>query len=213
MPNPRWMFLRAAGALCLLAMTTLPAFAQTPTPIPPGPLTLEQVLTLAEPRSESVAIAQAGVRRAEGVQVQARSGRYPQLSAAASYDRALASEFEGVFDEGFFGGDSSTDLSDLPFGRKNTWRVNLVFSQNRVHPTSLPIGHAASGMSAVRSRPRAKRLGQPRRHPGQTPLLLRARIAHSPTARVGACQPLLAVTIPSCSLGCSAPFCISRRRY
>jgi outer membrane protein TolC len=129
-------------------------------------LTLEQVLALAEPRSESVQIAQAGVRRAEGAQVQARSGRYPQLSASASYDRALASEFEGVFDvdsgpgcapfslnsqapiearvaeieraidcgavgSGFFGsGSGSTDFSNLPFGRKNTWRASLTFSQN-----------------------------------------------------------------------------------
>ena len=167
MPNRRRMFLRAGGALCGLAMTTFPAFAQTAPPIPPGPLTLEQVLALAEPRSESVAIAQFGVRRAEGEQVRARSGRYPQLSAAASYDRALASEFEGVFDttssgtgcapfslnsqgpiearvaeieraidcgavgSGFFGGGgTSGDLSDLPFGRKNTWRASLTFSQN-----------------------------------------------------------------------------------
>lgn len=166
MPNRRRMFVRAWGVLCLLAMTTLPAFAQTPPSVPPGPLTLEQVLALAEPRSESVQIAQAGVRRAEGAQVQARSGRYPQLSAAASYDRALASEFEGVFDVdsgsgcapfspnpaapidarvaeieraidcgavggGFFGGGgTSTDFGDLPFGRKNTWRASLTFSQN-----------------------------------------------------------------------------------
>jgi hypothetical protein len=117
-------------------------------------LTLEQVLALAEPRSESVQIAQAGVRRAEGAQVQARSGRYPQLSASASYDRALASEFEGVslnsqapiearvaeieraidcgaVGSGFFGsGSGSTDFSNLPFGRKNTWRASLTFSQN-----------------------------------------------------------------------------------
>ena len=69
-----------------------------PPAVPAGPLTLEQVLTLAEPRSEAVSIAQAGIRRAEGEQVRARSGGLPQLSAAASYDRALASEFEGVFD-------------------------------------------------------------------------------------------------------------------
>src|SRR5262245_52107931 len=67
-------------------------------PIPPGPLTLDQVLSLAEPRSEAVSIAVAGVRRAEGDQVRAKSGLRPQLSAAASYDRALASEFDGVFD-------------------------------------------------------------------------------------------------------------------
>ena len=144
-----------------------PAGAQTPPPVPSGPLTLDQVLTLAEPRSEAVEIAQQGVRRAEGEQVRARSGKLPQLSASASYDRALASEFEGVFDVqgpscppfalnplapidarvaeieraidcgavggGFFGSGSGSDsggLADLPFGRKNTWRASLSFSQN-----------------------------------------------------------------------------------
>jgi hypothetical protein len=125
------------------------------------------VLTLAEPLSEGVAIAQAGVRRAEGEQIRARSGELPQLSLQASYDRALASEFEGVFDfdsgpgcspfalnpaapidarvaeieraidcgavggGGFFGssGDNG-NLNDLPFGRKNTFRLLLNFSQN-----------------------------------------------------------------------------------
>ena len=143
-----------------------PVGAQTPPPVPSGALTLDQVLTLAEPRSEAVQIAQQGVRRAEGEQVRARSGARPQLSASASYDRALASEFEGVFDVqgpscppfslnpqasidarvaeieraidcgavggGLFGSGSSGDggLSDLPFGRKNTWRATLSFSQN-----------------------------------------------------------------------------------
>jgi outer membrane protein TolC len=153
----------------VLALTTVPAFAQTPPPaVPSGPLTLEQVLALAEPRSEAVAVAQAGVRRAEGEQIRARSGELPQLTGSASYDRALASEFEGVFDfgagsdcppftlnqaatldarvaeieraidcgavgGGFFGSDTGTDdrgLSDLPFGRKNTFRASLSFSQN-----------------------------------------------------------------------------------
>jgi outer membrane protein len=140
--------------------------AQAPAP-PPGPLTLERVLELAEVRSESIAIAQAGVRRAEGDIIRARSGRYPQLSASASYDRALASEFEGIFDSAgppcdpfgpnptappedriaeieraidcgavggsfFGGGDTGEDdePADLPFGRVNTWRVNLFVSQN-----------------------------------------------------------------------------------
>ncbi|HVQ14966.1 MAG TPA: TolC family protein [Vicinamibacterales bacterium] len=151
------------------AQSQAPSPTQTqpaPPPIPPGPLTLDQVLSLAEPRSEAVSIAVAGVRRAEGDQVRAQSGLRPQLSAAASYDRALASEFDGVFDTtdtgpvcppfalnptagidarvaeieraidcgavggggGFFG--STGDLSDLPFGRKNTWRASLSFSQN-----------------------------------------------------------------------------------
>jgi outer membrane protein TolC len=127
-------------------------------------LTLEQVLELAETRSEGVAIAETGVRRAEGEQIRARSGRLPQLNASASYDRALASEFSGVFGgssgppcapftldpsaplpdrvaeieraidcgavgSSLFGGGDDDEL-DLPFGRKNTWRVNLLFSQS-----------------------------------------------------------------------------------
>ena len=141
-----------------------PAKAQDPAPLPAGPLTLGQVLDLAEARSETIAIARAAVERAEGEQVRARSGRLPQLNASASYDRALASEFSSVFGSGsggppcppfsldpaatldervseieraidcgavgssFFGGDGE-DV-DLPFGRKNTWRVNLLFSQS-----------------------------------------------------------------------------------
>jgi outer membrane protein TolC len=100
-----------------------------------GPITLEQALQIAEARSEAVAGAQAGIRRAEGEEIRARSGLYPQLSASLGYDRALASEFDGVFDSVDFGGsstDSSSDggLADLPFGRANTWRATLTFSQN-----------------------------------------------------------------------------------
>ena len=124
-----------AAVLSIVVLGPLSASAQT---APVGPLSLEQVLELAEARSEAIAIARAGIRRAEGEEVRARSGLFPQLNVAASYDRALASEFEGVFDSVDFGtpqpgdGEANADdgLEDLPFGRKNTWRVNLAFSQN-----------------------------------------------------------------------------------
>ncbi len=148
----------------MLLLTATGAAAQAPPPIPPGPLSLEQVLELSEARSEGMMIARAGVQRSEGARVQARSGQLPQLSASASYDRALASEFSGVFgsssgptcppftpnpqgtidarvaeieraiDCGAIGASlftsSSTDTNSLPFGRKNTWRATLTFSQN-----------------------------------------------------------------------------------
>jgi len=82
--------------MCWAAAT---ASAQTAA-VPTGPITLEQALALAEARGEAMAIARAGVQRAQGEQVRARSGRLPQLSASASYDRALASEFQGIFDAG-----------------------------------------------------------------------------------------------------------------
>ena len=82
MRDPR--FLLIAAAVWLLALISASATAQTPAQTPPsvpaGPLSLEQVLALAEPRSEAVAIAQAGVSRADGEQVRARSGLLPQMS-------------------------------------------------------------------------------------------------------------------------------------
>lgn len=118
----------ASAVVCVLAWCT-PAGAQAPDSVPTGPLTLEQALALAESRSESIAISRAGVQRAEGEQTRARSGRFPQLSAAVSYDRALMSEFEGIFDTTDLDA-GENDFGDLPFGRENTWRVAATLSQN-----------------------------------------------------------------------------------
>lgn len=122
--------------MCAAALLPGAALAQA---VPAGALTLEQVLELAEARSEAIAIARAGVQRAEGEQVRARSGLFPQLSASVSYERALASEFEGVFENVDLGagpseepapGEENGGLEDLPFGRENTWRLSLNLSQN-----------------------------------------------------------------------------------
>ena len=122
----------AAATLCLATAMAAAAHAQTQTAVPAGPLTLEQALDLARDGGESIGIARQGIRRAEREQIRARSGLFPQLSLSASYDRALASEFDEVFRsfrEGGNGQDAS-GFEDLPFGRANTWRVSLGFSQN-----------------------------------------------------------------------------------
>ena len=167
LPTPPWRVV----AVCLFyLLVTVPNVHAQTAPVPSGPLTLEQVLALAETRSESIAIAQSAVRRAEADQARAHSGLLPQLSASASYDRALASEFSGVLDNGSttppcagFAPDQTAPidvrvaeleraldcgaagqdllgttpavpgtggLADLPFGRKNTFRASLAFSQN-----------------------------------------------------------------------------------
>ena len=135
----------------------------------PGPaprvITLDDALRLAEPKSELVTIAEAGVTRAESEQRRVHSEWLPQVSALASYDRALASEFSGLFDSfgpsctplaidtqaplpdrvaeieralrdcpptgNVFGGGASEsdDGEALPFGRPNTYRLNVAFSQ------------------------------------------------------------------------------------
>ena len=126
----------AMTAVMLLAVLGEAARAQSPQApaLPSGPLTLEQALLIAEAQSEPVGIAQVAVARTEGDAVRARANERPQLSATASYDRSLANEFQGVFDNVNFGNGSndgsSNSLKDLPFGRANTWRASLAFSQN-----------------------------------------------------------------------------------
>ena len=107
--------------------------AVSPAPAPQGArvLTLDDALALAEARNETVLIAEAGVRRARGVEAQAHSQRLPQLISSASYDRTLKSEFEGIFDADTIGGDTGGDnaFADLPFGQPNAYRLGLSFSQ------------------------------------------------------------------------------------
>jgi outer membrane protein TolC len=106
--------------------------AVSPAPAPQGArvLTLDDALALADVRNETVLISEAGVRRARGVEAQVHSQRLPQLTGAASYDRTLKSEFEGIFDDSF-GGDDGGDnaFADLPFGQPNAYRLGLSFSQ------------------------------------------------------------------------------------
>ncbi|MEJ7809519.1 MAG: TolC family protein [Gemmatimonadaceae bacterium] len=59
-------------------------------------LSLDEALGMAERASEDVAIARAGVTRARGEQLRARSELFPQLSGTAAYVRTLKSEFQGL---------------------------------------------------------------------------------------------------------------------
>ena len=63
-------------------------------------ISLDEALRLAESQSEAVRIAQAGVLRARGVQLQARSQYLPQVGASLTYTRTLASQFSALADAG-----------------------------------------------------------------------------------------------------------------
>lgn len=63
-------------------------------------LSLDEALRLAESQSEGIRIAQAGVLRARGQQLQARSQSLPQVGASLTYTRTLASQFEALADAG-----------------------------------------------------------------------------------------------------------------
>lgn len=110
--------------------------AQAPSPAEGSPpelsLSIEDALRRAEETSESVDIARAGVLRAEAQKLRARSEFLPQLNASASYDRTIASEFDFLRNvEPAPGAPPAGDLfADLPFGRRNTWRVGGSLSQN-----------------------------------------------------------------------------------
>lgn len=95
----------AAAALFLLAVAP-PLGAQTPVAARPAgaTLSLDDALRLAEDASETVAVARAGVTRARGQVLQARSQRLPQIAGNLSYSRTLASQFSGF---GGAGGDTT----------------------------------------------------------------------------------------------------------
>lgn len=63
-------------------------------------LSLEDALRMAEAQSEGVRIAQAGLQRAQGQQMQARSQYLPQVAASVTYTRTLASQFEALAGSG-----------------------------------------------------------------------------------------------------------------
>jgi outer membrane protein len=95
--------------MAILLAAAAPAHAQTPAG-QAHPLTLDEALTMAERSSEQVAIAQAGVNRADSGEMRAKADIFPQVNLSASYDRTFKSEFADVFS----GGPSCTPLQVNP---------------------------------------------------------------------------------------------------
>jgi outer membrane protein TolC len=126
------LFLRAIGAPVRLLLLPLllwlsagAAAAQTPVV-----LTLEDALRRAEGQSESMTIASAARARAQADLGRVTSQRYPQINFMGTYDRTLASEFSGIFDNSGAGSGDGTDFSELPFGQANTYRFNFTLAQS-----------------------------------------------------------------------------------
>ena len=96
-----------------LILSIVPAcmFAQTPAAQPASvanarPLSLDDAVRMAESQSEAVRIARAGLQRAEGQKIQARSQYLPQVYGSAGYTRTLKSQYSGFA--------SSTDTVTTP---------------------------------------------------------------------------------------------------
>lgn len=139
--------MRTLLPLVLVLSTSAPALAQTPMV-----LTLEDALQRADTHSEAIVISGAGESRAHADFGRANSQRYPQVTFAGTYDRTLASEFSGVFDNTGGGmGDSGTDFSNLPFGQANTYRFNFSLTQQlyTAGRTQAQLSQAAAGIRAA----------------------------------------------------------------
>jgi outer membrane protein TolC len=149
----------------ILVLWAIPHLALAQEPEARTPLTLATALEIAAARSESVALAQTALARNEGEFVRAKSGRRPQLSGSASYERSIFNEFQGVFDDIDFGGDGddgSGGIGNLPLGRLNTWRATLSFSQNlysggrlAAQDAIVTVGRRGAGQALVGARAQA----------------------------------------------------------
>src|SRR5687767_10059705 len=88
--------------LTIIAFAPLTLAAQSQPPVravaAPGSaeLSLDDAVRMAESQSEAVQIARAGVRRAEGQRVQARSQLLPQIYGSAGYTRTIKSQYSGL---------------------------------------------------------------------------------------------------------------------
>ena len=94
--------LALAGAAAPLQAQQRPAPAARPAAADaarPAALSLEEALAAAASRSEAVRIARAGVQRARGTTLQARSGLFPQLNATVSYQRAIQNQFNEISEQ------------------------------------------------------------------------------------------------------------------
>lgn len=128
--NRRTKFITFAFCLLPFALAR-PAAAQK--------ITLVDALKIAEERSETLAEARAGEDRAKADKIRANSGRLPNINFTGSYDRTLASEFSGIFDDSTSSGSSGSstsgsteevDFSKLPFGQRNVYRATFSLSQS-----------------------------------------------------------------------------------
>ena len=104
---------RARALVIWLSLSLLAAAAQAQSPVARADsavrrLSLLEALEVAEGESEAIGLARADVTRARGDRRRARSGYFPQLTGAASFQRTLRSQFSVLE------GDASTDTTTTP---------------------------------------------------------------------------------------------------
>lgn len=161
------LFLRALGAVAalLLLMVASPAVApmlleaQSPAvasaPATGTTLSLAEALRLAERKSEGVAIAAAGVARAQGIQKQANSQRLPQANGSVAYQRAIQNQFASITERFSDPNDTTSGggFSDSPIARIFAAPTTAIFTLNASQNlyTAGRISAARAGAAAGRT--------------------------------------------------------------
>ena len=137
----------------------------------PLPLSLSEALALGAGGSEAVALARAGVERAEGQQRQARSARLPQLSSSLAWQKQLQNQFAEVAKRaargtGGTGGAPATGGTDSSGGGDGTSAFTRIFASeynlNAGLVASQPLftgGRGRAGVVAARAGRQAAEVG------------------------------------------------------
>jgi outer membrane protein TolC len=114
-------------------------------------LSLADAIRVAQRESEAVRIARAGIDRAQGQYLQARSQKLPQVTGTASYQRTIQSQFQEIAERtagSDSGGGGTGGFEDSPLARvfasKNTMVLGLTASQLLYAGGSVNAGVAAA---------------------------------------------------------------------
>jgi outer membrane protein TolC len=86
-------------------------------------LTLTDALARAEPASEQVGIAEAGVRRAKGAVIQTRSGLLPQVTLGPQYTYVFENPYQSLFPPDTTGSNPFTATNQWRLGGNATWTI------------------------------------------------------------------------------------------
>ena len=141
------------------------ASAQTSVAGTPRPLSLAEALTLATGESEQIAIARAGVLRAQGQLGQARSALMPQLATTLNWQKQLQNQFAAIARRsnngsggGPNGGSDTTSVADNPITRIFASQYNFNFGLSASQPLFTG-GRATANIRAARASRESAEIG------------------------------------------------------
>ncbi len=149
----------SAGVLCAASLPATPLAAQVTTQTAPRTLSLEEAIAIATGTSENIGLAQAGVERARGQQLQARSAILPQVNASVNYQRQLQNQFQAITERfaqpdtgggnGGPPGEGGGDFADNPITRIFASPYTITTTLQATQPIFTG-GRARAGINAAR---------------------------------------------------------------